>query len=168
MCKEKVAERSCSDDSRRGIVKKHQWIIVHNGSAYQGLPVLAAFTTESPPVPDSLLSATSNSIQPLMFSWHEANSQFFFFWPRFFLSGASFGLVPFWKCIIWVKEEFVSVPRTKREVSTTCVDIDWSPTHDWRWKVTTEQPTSKSFSQQVQLEKIVSCDKGSVWAVSLQ
>lgn len=54
MCKEKVAEPSCTSDSRRAMVKKHQWIIeVHNGSAYQGLPVLAAFTTESPSVPDS-------------------------------------------------------------------------------------------------------------------
>lgn len=55
MCKEKIAEPSCEGDSQRGIVKKHQWIIVHNGSAYQGLPVLAAFRTESQSVPDSLL-----------------------------------------------------------------------------------------------------------------
>lgn len=58
MCKEKVAERSCTvDEGWRESISESK--IVHNGSAFLGLPVLAAFRTISLSVPDSFTASNS-------------------------------------------------------------------------------------------------------------
>lgn len=118
MCKEKVAEPSCTSDSRRGVVNERQWI---NDSAQRRR--VSRFTSA-----DGVYSRSSTCTRQLTVSRLKLNTTTNVVTTRFF-SVAPFGNVPFLK--MHEMREGVYFSHPDKEVSTTCVD----PSTDHRHSV---------------------------------
>lgn len=126
---------------------------MHNGSAYQGLTSAGGVYNWISICTGQLLSAASNSIQPLMFSWRDLQILCGFFC-CFFLFSCSF-VQTCWECINTSEGGGVCFSRTevKKLPRSVCV---------WIHRLICSGGARMVFfrrASQVPSEKIKSCDE---------